>query len=65
MTVALVTILGVALAGLLGIVQWQMNQFSRRLDRIEERLTALEIKVEHIATHLDDHLGPTFSPSPS
>jgi cytochrome c-type biogenesis protein CcmH/NrfG len=61
--IALVTILGVALAGLLTQVQWGLSQVSHRLDRIEDRLAALEKEVTRTGQALDDHLtshpGPT------
>jgi hypothetical protein len=70
MTIALITILGVALGGLLAQVQWAMAQIGHRLDRIEDRLAAVEVrvgavevKVTEIGTRLDDHItahpGPT------
>lgn len=62
MTTALITALGVALAGLLGIVQFQLAQIGRRLERIEERLTALETTVARIGERLDAHL--TDHPAP-
>jgi hypothetical protein len=63
MDTALVTVLGVALAGLLAMVQLQFTQVNRRLERIEDRLAVLEKDVTQIGQKLDDHVinhpGPT------
>jgi DNA-binding transcriptional regulator of glucitol operon len=63
MEAALITILAVALAGLLGIVQWQMSNFGHRLDRVEDGLlgvkgevTEVKISLATIGQKLDDHI---------
>lgn len=63
MDAALITILGVALAGLLAIVQWQMNNFGHRLDRVEDEVrgvksevTEVKVNLAQIGQKLDDHI---------
>ena len=62
MTAVLATLLGVALAGLLGLMQFQFSQINHRLDRIESRLDELTKQVVAIGQHIDDHI--TDHPGP-
>jgi cytochrome oxidase assembly protein ShyY1 len=55
MTAALTTLLGVALAALLAMVQWQLVRISNRLDRINEILTRTEAT---LVSHITDHPAP-------
>lgn len=52
MTVALVTILGVALAGLLGIVEVQLVRINDRLDRISDTVSRTDAT---LTGHILDH----------
>lgn len=56
MTVALLSLLGVALAGLLAQNQWAWSRMDRRLERVEDRLTAMETAHAAFAQKLDDHI---------
>lgn len=56
METALIAILGVALAGLLGIVQFELNGIRQDIRDLRHDVNELRVEVGRIGQKLDDHI---------